>query len=280
MQGITMLIDFEQKFADYIRDYMQKHHIENEDELDDIAPDLYLEWLDMPQDWLDGVSPNAYFAAMEPSRLISMLEQYVLSNITVPGPLLNCIADGREKTYPLLISLLKNYRGENEDKLRTIIVKLIEEMDMEHPYDYYIEVIAGSSEQTEFSEACADELRNAGPDYLEAVMNAFEHASSAYAADCFLDILTDMPYDERTYNHAMERFLLCDQQQAFYAQCLGKIGNPQALPALEEALRRDNIRYYDYVAIRNALEELGGQVDIERDFSGDKDYDTLAEMES
>ena len=50
----------------------------------------------------------------------------------------------------------------------------------------------------------------------------------------------------------------------------GKIGNPQALPALEEALRRDNIRYYDYVAIRNALEALGGQVDIERDFSGDR----------
>ena len=280
MQGITMLIDFEQKFADYIRDYMQQHNIEDEDELDDIAPDLYLDWLDTPQDWLDGVSPNAYFAAMEPAKLVTTLGQYVLSNITVPGSLLNCISDGREQTYPLLISLLKNYSGENEDKLRTIIVQLIEEMDMQHPYDYYIEVITGSSEKSDFSETCADELRNAGPDYLEAVMSAFERAGSAYAADCFLDILTDMPYDERTYNYAMERFLLSDRQRAFYAQCLGKIGNPQALPALEEALRRDNIRYFDYVAIRNALEALGGQVDIERDFSGDKDYEALAEMEN
>jgi hypothetical protein len=273
-----MLIDFEQKFADYLEAYTHQHHIED-DELDDIAPDLYLEWLDMPQDWLDGVSPNAYFAAMEPVKLISALGHYVLSDVTVPGPLLNCIADGREQTYPLLISLLKNYSGDGEDKLRTIIVRLIEEMDMAHPYDYYIDVIAGACEQSDFSEACADELRNAGPDYLMALMDALEQAGSAYAADCFLDILTDLPYDERTYNYAMERFVLSDEQQAFYAQCLGKIGNPQALPALEEALRRENIRYFDYVAIRNALEALGGQVDIERDFSGDKDYESLIDME-
>jgi hypothetical protein len=274
-----MLIDFEQKFADYIKDYMRQHHIEDGDELDDIAPDLYLDWLDMPQDWLDGVSPNAYFAVMEPVKLISTLGQYVLSDMTVPEPLLNYIADSREQTYPLLISLLKNYSGDSEDKLRTIIVRLIEEMDMEHPYDYYIEVIAGASRQNDFLEACADELRNAGSQYQSAVVDAFEHAASAYAADCFLDILTDMPYDERTYNYAMERFVLSDDQRAFYAQCLGKIGNPQALPALEEALRQENLRYFDYVAIRNALEALGGQVDIERDFAGDKDYDSLIEME-
>ena len=37
-----MLIDFKQKFADYVRDYMQQHHIGDENELDDIAPNLYL----------------------------------------------------------------------------------------------------------------------------------------------------------------------------------------------------------------------------------------------
>ena len=50
------------------------------------------------------------------------------------------------------------------------------------------------------------------------------------------------------------------------------------MPALEEALRQEDIRYFDYISIKNALEELGGEVDLERDFSGDKDYDSLIDM--
>jgi hypothetical protein len=175
--------------------------------------------------------------------------------------------------------LLKNYTGNNEDKIRTIVVRLLEEMDMEHPYDYYIDVIAQSCEQSDLSEVCADELRNAGTGFLEKMMDALEQAQNAYAADCFLDILTDLPYDERTYSYAMERFLLSDNQKAFYAHCLGKVGNLQALPALEEALRQEDLKYFDYLSIRNALEALGGEVDVDRDFSGDEDYDSLIDME-
>lgn len=272
-----MLIDFEQHFIKYLEMYQHDNHID-EDDMDEVVPELYLSWLDMPQDWLDGVSPNAYFAAMDAVRLISTLGQYMLSDITLPGPLQNCIADKRDETYPLLISLLMNYSGDNEDKIRTVVVRLIEEMDMQHPYDYYIEVISGAAEQSDFLEACADELRGAGSEYLERVIAAFEQAQQPYASDCFLDVLTDMPYDERTYGYAMERFLLSDTHKAFYATCLGKIGNPAALPALEEALRQEDITYFDYVAIRNALEELGGEVDIDRDFSGDDDYDSLIDI--
>ena len=273
-----MLINFEQKFSEYLKTYIHDHHID-EDTMEDMVPDLYLKWLDTQQDWLDGVSPNAYFSAMDAVSLIKMLGQYLLTDITLPGPLLNRIADNRCETYPLLISLLKNYSGESEDKIRTVIVRLIEEMDMDHPYDYYIDVISQTNEQTDFSEACADELRDAGPNYVETVMSSFEQTEHPYAMDCFLDILTDMPYDERTYGYAMERFLLSDTQKAFYANCLGKIGNPAAIPALEESLRQENLRYFDYVAIRNALEELGGEVDIDRDFTGDKDYDSLIDLE-
>lgn len=272
-----MLIDFEQRFSEYLNTYIHDHHIDD-DSMEDFGSDLYLDWLDMPQGWLEGKSPNDYFASMDALMLIKTLGQYMLSGMTLPGPLLNRIADNREETYPLLVSLLKNYNGENEDKIKTVVVRLIEEMDMAHPYDYYIEVIAQSIEQSDFSEACADELRDAGPEYLEPVINAFEQAQNTYATDCFLDILTDMPYDERTYGYAMERFLLSDTQKAFYANCLGKIGDSRALPVLEEALRQENLRYFDYVAIKNALEELGGEVEIERDFSGDDDYESLINM--
>ena len=58
-------------------------------------------------------------------------------------------------------------------------------------------------------------------------------------------------------------------------RCFIDRGNAEAVSHLEEALRNDDTVYYDYMAIKNALEELGGEVTIERDFSGDCDYEAL-----
>jgi len=273
-----MLIDFETKFGKYLREYMDGSGLED-DEVEEQVPDLYLKWLDMPQKWLSGQSPNAYFEAMDAAELVTMLGQYMLSDMTVPGPLLNRIADMNEDTYPLLVSLMQNCEGEKGDQIRTIIVKLIEEMDMPRPFAYYIDVVANAAAPSEFSEACVEELKNAGEDYKQSVINAYEKAQSPYAADCLLDILADMPYDERSYEFAMEKFLYSPANKAFYASCLGKLGSEKALPYLEEALRQEGIRYYDYVSIKNAVEELGGEVMIERDFTGDKDYESLINME-
>ena len=61
----------------------------------------------------------------------------------------------------------------------------------------------------------------------------------------------------------------------FTPAALGKLGYADAMPYLEEALRENNIGYFDYTAIKNAVEELGGEVTIDRDFSGDSDFESL-----
>ncbi len=273
-----MLINFEEKFGAYLHEYMHGSGL-NEDEVEEQVPQLYLKWLDTPKEWLSGKSPNAYFEAMDAGKLVTVLGQYMLSDITAPGPLLNRIADVNKDTYPLLVSLMQNYEGEKGDEVRTIVVKLIEEMDMPRPYAYYIDVVLKATAPCEFCEVCVEELKNAGAEYTQSVISAYETAQSPYAADCLLDILADMPFDERSYEFAMEKFIYSETNKAFYASCLGKLGSDKALPYLEEALRQDGIKYYDYVSIKNAVEELGGEVMIDRDFSGDKDYESLIDME-
>ena len=146
-------------------------------------------------------------------------------------------------------------------------------------YAYYIDVVEKAAGPSEFSEACTEELRNAGQAFTDSVIKAYEAAQTSYAKDCFLDILADMPFDERAYEYALEKFLYSETNKAFYASCLGKMGSEKALPYLEDALRQDGIEYYDYVSIKNAVEELGGEVMIDRDFSGDQDYESLINME-
>ena len=272
-----MLIDFETKFSEYIREYTAENEVDDE-KLEEIAPELYLVWLDKPKDWLNGESPKGYMQSFEVAELISMLGEYKFSDVTVPGVLLNAIADSRDEAYPYLVALIKNYNGDKSDAIKTTVVRLIEEMDMVRPYALYIDAISSSQEKNDFAEACAEELKNAGAAQKDNIITAYEAAEGDYAPDCFLDILVDMPYDERIYVFALEKFLYSDKPKAFYASCLGKIGNEDALPYLEEALRSEDITYYEYVSIKNALEELGGEIEIDRDFSGDKDYESLKKM--
>lgn len=272
-----MLIDFEERFRTYLSLYKKSNEIEDE-VLEERAPELYLNWLDSPKDWLSGNSPNGHFKKYDAGALIEALGEYILSDFTLPGVLLNMIADAKKETYPFLISLMKNYEGEKSDSLKKTIVRLIEEMDMIHPYSLYIEAIAHSDEKSEFAEACAEELKNSGIDQKENIISAFEKTKSRYSSDCFLDILTDLPYDEKTYNFALEKFLYGDSQKAFYASCLGKIGNESALPFLEEAIKAEETTYFEYLSVKNAFEELGGEIEIERDFSGDSDYESLKKV--
>lgn len=123
------MIDFEGKFAAYLHEYAKKKEL-NDEELDEIAPELYLEWLDTPKKWLEGKTPVEHFKSFEAHELIEQLGGYIMSGITLPGPLLNQIADTKKDTYPYLINLLKNYDGEKSCKLKQIIIRLIEEMDL------------------------------------------------------------------------------------------------------------------------------------------------------
>lgn len=272
------LINFEILFRDYLTEYRQKHVIA-EDVLDEIVPELYLRWLEKPLDELDGKSPCGYFEDISGAELIMLLGQYFLSDMQIPGALMSHIADTKEHTFPFVYSLLQNFEGERADEFKAILVQLIEEMEMPHPYEYYISVIAGSAESGDLSEACADALRSSGNAVKDMIVEAFENASGEYAEDCFLDVLVDLPYDERVYANVLDKFVCSGSKRAFYASCLGKLGNEKALPYLEEALRQDSLAYFEYISIKNALEELGGEVDLERDFAGDKDYDSLIGME-
>jgi len=272
------MIDFEAKFGAYLHDY-KKEKAMSDEALDEVAPELYLEWLESKMSWLDNKSPVDHFKAFDAPALIEQLGGYIISDITLPGVLLNEIADTKEQTYPFLLTLLKTYGGDKSDIVKQTFIRLIEEMDMAHPYEYYIEVIANADEKSDFVEACAQELKNSGEDYVEQMIVEFEQAKNTYVSDCFLDILCDISFDENVYQIALEKFLYSDSNNSFYASCLGKLGNANAISYLEEALRNEDTGYYDYMAIKNALEELGGEVTIDRDFSGDSDYESLKKLE-
>ena len=268
------MFDFEKKFTEYLTEFLEGNDFKD-GEIEEMIPELYEKWLKTPADWLCGKTPGSYYKDYGAAELTEEVGKYVFSGMAVPDILIDGIYEKKEAVYPYLISLLLNYEGEKSGELKAAVVNIIGDIGLAHPYEYYIGVISGSSEPGDFPEACVMELKETQGMYIDRLIEAYESAESDYALDCFLDILTVLPYDERTYSYALEKFLFSESKKEFYASCLGKLGNPDALPFLEEEISRGDISYYEYEALRNAIEELGGEVTVERDFEGDKDYESM-----
>ena len=70
-------------------------------------------------------------------------------------------------------------------------------------------------------------------------------------------------------------------QSGCCAQCpiaAGKLGDARAIDELMPLLELQELNYLDYLEIRDAIEELGGEVKTEREFAGDEYYESMKNM--
>ena len=69
------------------------------------------------------------------------------------------------------------------------------------------------------------------------------------------------------------------EQRAFAARLLGRYGDARAIEPLKALISMSDITYYEYMELRNAVEALGGEIEHEREFYGDPDYEYLRDLE-
>lgn len=78
--------------------------------LEDEIVDLFLDWLNTPNEALEGVSPNEYFTRMTPEELCGALVEYVESGANLPDPLLDALEDSESEAA--LLGLLRDIKDE------------------------------------------------------------------------------------------------------------------------------------------------------------------------
>ena len=83
---------------------------------------------------------------------------------------------------------------------------------------------------------------------------------------------------ENVYQLAVRLFEKNPNRRALFASYLAKLGDPRALPVLIAAANEENCRYMDFIELRAAIEELGGEAP-EREFYDDPEYEALHPMD-
>ena len=272
-------INFDRAFERYMAEWIKENSEKYKDDMDvieDMMPDVYLEFLKKPADFLDGVAPQDYFEQFDNAdMLVNWLCDYIAQGVPVPDLLLERVTALGNPAEKSLLALVA--RDDLPEETQMTAISLLREMESKAPMQRYIDYIASLEEPRDKGDLCAEALMSMGESVVEPILATLSGAGQT-GRDIFADVLSNYPGDERIYELMIERFVTRDERRALFASYLAKLGDERAIPMLKEAAQSPDINYLDYVEVVNAIEALGGERPPEREFSGDPYYESLRQV--
>lgn len=272
------IIDFDGHFADYTSAWMEGHRKDYRtlDAMEADLPRVYRDFLNTPADWLDGLTPGAYFTQFEdPKDLVDWLAAYCRAGVSVPELLMEQIESVGKPCEKRLVALLKD-EGAGMDA-RMTAMGLLRNLESTQPKMLYIAWQMNREAEDELADSAIDSLAQMGAAALQPMMEALPKANPD-GQTALLDVLVNHPGPEVIYQTAMKLFRERTESRALYASYLAKLGDERALPELEKAAADPDTGYVAFIELRAAIERLGGEAP-KRDFDGDPDYEILSGME-
>ena len=270
------IYDFDAKFFDYARSWMALHPGLKEDEIEGKYNEVMINFLNAPATWLGGQKPGEYFTRYsDPRDLLKLLEEYQKRSIGLPEPLYSRIVALGKECAPGLVRIASD--GDRPEALRATAMALLRDIDVAVPIDLYVNLVANSEEAGDLSEMAADVLKECDAAVVDVLLARYDGATD-YGKQLILDICANYPGNPRVLELLTERLLSCAGRRDYYAALLEHMGDPGAVEALKRASRLTELDYLEYIAIRNAIEALGGDPGEEREFNGDPGYEALRNM--
>lgn len=273
-------IDFDKEFERYITVWMKEHAKEyrNYDAMEADMPKVYDQFLDTPVNWLSGAKPGEYFGQFDnPKQLVNWMEDYFKQRIPVPDMLMNRIGELGLAAEDALMNLLGKERATQEMKMAA--VTLLREIDSAAPVQLYVDWQKGrTQEEDELADNALESLDSLGDRAVPAMRDALSLATPS-GQEALLTLLSNYPGDEKVFEIALALFEKQKDRVAVLADCLGRLGDERALPALKKAAASEETPYLDYIELRSAIEALGGEAP-EREFDAeDPAYEAMRSMQ-
>lgn len=270
------ILDFDANFGAYSEKWMElnKKRFKNIEQMEDAMPDVYMHWLNSPAAFLQGEAPGLYFQKFDnAAELVKWLEAYEDAGVPVPDPLMERIADlGERSVSPLMRAAADAGR---DAQVRVTALNLLKEIETDGaPLEMCLAIIDSREADDEVADVAAELLQTLGEECVPPILARINEVTDE-ARETYLDVLCNFPGDERIFPPLMEAFETHPDKRALYASYLGKLGDPRAMETLRDALTDPELNYLDYLEIRNAVEMLGGTVEIDREFAGDPYYEAL-----
>ena len=274
-------VNFDEKFEQYTINWMHQNAARYKNNLDAMEarmPEVYDEWLAMPQTWLGGVTPGEFFKQYDGAELlVEWMLDYFRERVPVPDQLLERITSLGESAEIALDAVLAN--GFQTEEARMTAVSLLSEMGSHRPMQRYIHWIKERNEKDDLADLAAEALTSMGDCVVEPILLETNGATPA-GQETFADVLCNFPGNPLIFELTHSLFESRKQKRTLFASLLSKLNDSRALPTLQAAIRAEDIQYLDFIELRNAIESLGGDAPEPPDFAGDPFYTSLRGVES
>ncbi len=156
-------------------------------------------------------------------------------------------------------------------------IGLLREMESPLPKMLYIQWQLAREMQDDLADNALDSLREMGKAVVQPILQELPHANAA-GQEAFLDVLVNYPGNEQVFELAVRLFKANPTRRALFASYLAKLGDERALAVLMEAANDEKCKYLDFIELRNAIEQLGGEAP-KREFYEDDEYAALRALE-
>jgi len=265
-------INLDELFSQGLQVWMQEQQEQGTSALamEAAVPDLYLEWLEAPNDALEGMSPTEWVDQLPDAQAkMQLLGDYLSQGIPVPDLLLESLADDAD-AGPLLQEWLESPPS---DEALMMTINLLGERE-EIPAEVYLGWVCRAQPGDEIAQAACEQLALRAEDFAQMVLERYANATPT-GQIMLCDILRRCEPADEIYDILTDAFRV--NPSPLLASYLGYYGDTRALDALHEAHAHVD-DYIAYVEIAGAIEALGGTPRAQRTFDGDADYEALKDM--
>ena len=169
----------------------------------------------------------------------------------------------------------------SEASYRTL-VDMINEMDLEHPYIRYIQLLSLAEEYNDLADALCESLKQV----LFTEKNMRENLIAAYkdpavrsmGKDCILDLLSYYEFDKEIIDLALERYETATAADyPFVMTKLAELQYEGTVDLCRKAMKHPDLDYADYCSIKYVIEAITGEPEADtRNFEADPIYERLS----
>lgn len=260
-------VDVDSLFDKFISDYVYSNigKIKPE-EIEDKMPVLYTEFGDKALEELDGKTPNTYYRDFSAEELKECLKSHLEQGVAISDFLCEALTDASGCEDVLCAELSKD----NPEEFTLYLMNILGEKNSTKPLKRYLEFVLWDYSEP-VRELATELLCGFSDDVKEEIIAQYKDASKEAKA-CFTEILSHAKHDDRIFDILIEEFVKHPDEIPLYAGYLAKYGDDRAIPFLLTSAESEKINYMDFEELRFAIEVLGGECKVKRDFSKDKLY--------
>lgn len=260
------VVDIDKLFEKYISAYVYKNIGKvKADEIEDKIPKLYEKFGKAELKELDGKTPETFYDGYAMEELLACLKEHIATKTSVSDFL--CEAIIRAKDGSALYNALNQ---DESEEFTAYCMNFLHDRQDKIPVSRYFEFALLDYPDT-IGELATEYLEENAEDVSDYAIAEYENASDK-GKERIADILSRGKRSDKAFDILTKEFASHTKEIALYSSYLSRYGDDRAIPILTETAKNEKISYADFQELRFAIESLGGECDIKRDFSNDKTY--------